>query len=552
MMNETQRTLAFVGVAIVSLLAAVFVSPSTSDPLADVQLGTEFYPDFKDPTAAASLSVIVYNDDTATIGRFSVENDNGVWKIPSHNNYHADGAERLAKTAASLVGVKRDAFQSRLASSHEALGVIAPDDEDTSRLKGRGDRLTLKDKDGNTLVDFIIGKQVEDRDGYYYVRKVDNNATYIAKLDVDLSTKFSDWVETDLLKLNRDDLNGIVINKYSIEERARSIAIVDKEENILSREKSSDPWNLNGLNPETEELDTAKINEMISSLDDLKLIGVRPKPAGLSETLKVDQSDMPKTENAFRDLLSKGFFPMQEGLLSNEGEVIASTNKGVAYVLRFGEIFSGSGLAIEAGVEADKKDTQKADGEKKEENDGDSTEGDKEEDKDGDATQGRYLFAFAQFDEAALGPKPTEPQKPAPAEEAPPAEDAKDEAEAVKKDEETAEKADKKEGEAEGDKKETAEETKPEEKQDKPDPQKEYETALAKYKTDLAAYEKKVADGKKEVAELNRRFADWYYVISQESFQKLRLSRDELVKAKEKEPEESKTPESIPKLEDGN
>ena len=48
-MNESQRTLAFVIVAVVSVVAARFAGPSgpkTSTEITDV--GTVFYPDFKD------------------------------------------------------------------------------------------------------------------------------------------------------------------------------------------------------------------------------------------------------------------------------------------------------------------------------------------------------------------------------------------------------------------------------------------------------------------------------------------------------------------------
>ena len=38
--------------------------------------------------------------------------------------------------------------------------------------------------------------------------------------------------------------------------------------------------------------------------------------------------------------------------------------------------------------------------------------------------------------------------------------------------------------------------------------------------------------GKKRVGELNARFADWYYVISDDVYQKIHLSRDQIVKKK--------------------
>ena len=48
----------------------------------------------------------------------------------------------------------------------------------------------------------------------------------------------------------------------------------------------------------------------------------------------------------------------------------------------------------------------------------------------------------------------------------------------------------------------------------------------------MTDYEQKVADGKKTVDELNERFKAWYYVISAASFDKLRLSRADLVQPK--------------------
>ena len=68
--------------------------------------------------------------------------------------------------------------------------------------------------------------------------------------------------------------------------------------------------------------------------------------------------------------------------------------------------------------------------------------------------------------------------------------------------------------------------------------------AAKKYQDDLKAYNDKIEKGQKKVKELNARFADWYYVISEENFLKLRLSRASLVKEKTKP--EAKPGETIP------
>ena len=48
-------------------------------------------------------------------------------------------------------------------------------------------------------------------------------------------------------------------------------------------------------------------------------------------------------------------------------------------------------------------------------------------------------------------------------------------------------------------------------------------------------YDQKVQDGQQRVRELNDRFADWYYVISDAVYQKIRLQRSDIVETTEPE-----------------
>ena len=45
-------------------------------------------------------------------------------------------------------------------------------------------------------------------------------------------------------------------------------------------------------------------------------------------------------------------------------------------------------------------------------------------------------------------------------------------------------------------------------------------------------YKKKIENGEKRVKELNERFADWYYVISDSTYKKIHVGRDQLIKKK--------------------
>ena len=101
--------------------------------------------------------------------------------------------------------------------------------------------------------------------------------------------------------------------------------------------------------PADEELNTAKLDDLKTALDDLKIVDVSRKPAGLSADLKKSadfsaqgrgRSCRWRRRASFSPRLRKG----QVELFSNEGEIRVDMKDGVEYVLRFGDI-AGSGPA---------------------------------------------------------------------------------------------------------------------------------------------------------------------------------------------------------------
>jgi hypothetical protein len=48
------------------------------------------------------------------------------------------------------------------------------------------------------------------------------------------------------------------------------------------------------------------------------------------------------------------------------------------------------------------------------------------------------------------------------------------------------------------------------------------------------AYDKQVEDGRKLAKQLNSRFADWYYIVSDATYKKIHLGRDDVIKKKDK------------------
>jgi len=448
-MDHTKKTITYVAIAAGLALIAWLMAPSRITPEAFLDQGEEFYPDFTDPNEATTLEVIDYDEATATANPFKVESRNGLWTIPSHHSYPADGKTRLAQTAAAVIGIKKDEFRSDNQLDHETFGVLDPLDA-AGGLTGRGRRVTLK-KDEAVLADFIIGNAIPERQGFHYVRVPGQNRVYACRMNIEISTRFEDWIETDLLELEKHRLQQVVLKDYSINERTRSV----EQRDVITVTGSNYEWDLDKT-PSGQMLDSTKFQDLLATLDALNIVGVRPKPEGLSTSLKRDPSDQQISQSDAMNLQRKGFYFSREGnLLSNEGELQCFTNEGIRYTLRFGEVVYGSGEAVTAGGDQGQQSGP---------------------------AENRYLFVTAAFDPSSI------PEPPGP----------------TNKD-----------------------------FMNKPDS---LFTEEDRKNKDLNSrhnrWEQKMASGEKRVEELNNRFADWYYVISSESFDKLHLSRRDLLTSK--------------------
>jgi len=460
-MEERKKTLIFGGVAIVLLLLAFITTPRTKTPDAFLDQGEAFFPNFVDPNEASIMEVIDWDEETGEALPFKVLFQGGKWSIPSHHDYPADGEDRLSKTAAGVIDIKKDDFRTDNPAEHEACGVIDPLDETATSLAGRGKRVTIKAENDKVLADFIIGKEIEGREGFRFVRVPDQKRVYAVRMDIDISTTFSDWIEADLLKVEKDNIKLVILKDYSINERTGTV----NQRDVLTLTKDDDTWKANKM-AATQEVDDTKMTDLLSSIDDLSIVGVRPKPAGLSQSLsRTEEGGMRIGQADLLSLQSKGYFFTRDGqLLSNEGDVQARTVDGVIYTLRFGEVVYGSGVDVSSGSEAN-QNTESGPGEN------------------------RYLFITTEFDAKEF----LEPPKAS----------------------------------------DTSFQTKADSL---------WTDADRKNKSlhdTYTEWEGKMDKGQNLSKDLNNRFAQWYYVISSESFDKINQKRSDMVKKKEEEEKSS-------------
>jgi hypothetical protein len=478
-MNELAKTGITCGVALVLAVLAAISGPGTPKSQVFDKQGEPFFPEFTDPQAATYLRVVQYDKADAAAAHFQVEFKDGKWVIPSHFNYPADASQRLADTSTMVIGIRMDKIQTERKEDHAACGVVDPEDPGSFEAGARGRRITLKDAGGKTLADFIIGKKAKDDGSQWFVRVPEQKRVYAAAMKVDLSTKFSDWIETDLMKIDPGAVWKVIMRDYRVKQDG-GMASLEINENVQAS-KPKDDWVVEGMTAE-EEVNSAAMGTMTSTLDTLKIVGVRRKPEGLTRDLKTGKG-INLTPEVMTDLQNKGFyFHEDEGLLSKEGDVYVACEDGVTYLLRFGAVFTGSGMSLETGIE-DPKAPPKA----------------------GTPTESRYLMISAFYDDKAVRPDgddDPEPADPHKVDTRPWSIWRLEQAEKKLEDD--------------------------------------HEKAVAAWHTRQAERTKKLGEkrekGRKRAKELTDRFAEWYYVIGADSFSKVRLSRKDMVKSKGKAP----------------
>jgi hypothetical protein len=329
--NETVKTGAFLVGALALVIAAAVAEPDRHAASVFSDEGEAFYPEFRDAQAVKAIEVVDYDESTATARPLKVELRKTRWVIASNNDYPIDVGDRLTKTAAALIDVKKDQVKSDLVQDHAKYGVIDPLDQKVGSLQGRGKRVTLRDAQKAVLADFILGKAVEGKAGWRYVRLPGGKRTYAVKTEADPSARFADWVNAGLLRMPVANIRKVTIASYSVNETAGTL---EQGETVV-------------LMPEGGEWKSAAAHALTATLDSLKIVDARPKPAEMARDLHTGQMQLSlETALALRRF---GFLLTQTGrVLASDGEMTVEMANGVNYQIRFGDVATTSSDAAKA------------------------------------------------------------------------------------------------------------------------------------------------------------------------------------------------------------
>ena len=565
-MNENNKTILFIVAAAACVALAFYTAPEERDPNAEgSKMGQALFESF-DPRAATGIEIVEIDEDNMVSKSIEVSQTEAGWLIkrPGKVDYPANADNQVKNVSSLLFDLRILDQAAEGAGEHANFGVLDPSKANPSDA-GIGKMIALKNNTGANLAQLIIGNEVEGLSNTRFVRKPEENAVYRVELQNvnDVTTKFVDWVEKDFLDIDKWNIKQVTFDNYEIKDGK----IAPSAKQILDYDNSE--WNLVGSNiTENEELDKEKLDNMKDAFDDLEIIDVERKPEILISSLRkgsefVDANNIQELQSSANSLIQKGFRPVNElgkdgkplsypngkpklKVVSQKGEVLVGMKDGVEYVLRFGETYRGP--------EDDENST------------GDS----------------RYIYAYARVNESLLDQPVLEPV-PAPL--AAPQADVNSSAASPTAADSNGSKGDT------GDKGEEGKPSVPSIAPPGPPPSftppspppsltppppptpeiagagdsnvsianaDAADNSFAKKKADRDAeiarikasnaqkqmeYQGKVSKAQARVNELNENLAGWYYVISNEVYEKIRLDRSDFVKAKEKE--EGEKPEEV-------
>lgn len=504
-MTEWIKTGVFAGLGLVVFVLGYITYPRPVETQVDEMIGRPLFADFTDPAKAAQLEIVRFNSELGRVEQFKVEKTRLGWVIPSRSNYPADAEQQMLAAATILIDLDVINVASDDASDHALYGVLMPDKDKLSALQeGAGVYVSFAGDGGRNLAGLIVGKKLMDDPSQRFVRIPGQDRVFTVRFDLEkLSTTFGDWIDKDLLQLAALDIDEITMKDYvaaapqtpagrQIDYRLKSDITVkaDVAEGWVAKEIAA--YRINTERSvrrlmDYEELDQDKLDELKSAIDNLEIVDVYRKPNELSATLDIDPQAANDQERT-EALIGPGLYPVKQ---SGQVELLGA----------YGEVIVG----MKDGYDYVLKFGNIASSQP---NSGDKLP--------------RNLFV-------AVRPNPD--KFPRPALETPPSLEADD--------------APPTPGGATGDAPAA----------EKPSGAQirrltaERERILKENQRKLDAWNEKRDQAVKRAKELNTRFAQWYYVISEDAYKRIHLTRADLIQENAKAAEEGFSVDAFRKLE---
>ncbi len=378
-MNDGLKTFLFLLAAVLVLIPAVFLTlPQRDTFTAQNMVQQELFPALKNVMDVASLSIREpgksggAGESGKSVG-IEVKKVEGRWILPSYSGYPANAQNRMAEVVSSLMNLEVLRVAGDDAQSRAVCGVLEPEDPSAESAAQTGRRIVLRDAQDRVLLDMILGTETEEGSGKYYVRRTGQNPVYVVEMDPSkLTTRFLDWIETDLLKVQPADISMLFALDCTLDLRAQdqTAAFNHRGQFTVQQAYMENPdWTLTsnlrmmGENlremgmPTGKTLDLEMLRHVSQALADMRICSVQRKPAEIVKAFQHPEN-ISLTEEQKQTLMERGFcvLPMNLGngsvnaLFSTDGQTHVYTKDGILYRLFFGGIAGQEVLEDFAGA----------------------------------------------------------------------------------------------------------------------------------------------------------------------------------------------------------
>jgi hypothetical protein len=229
--------------------------------------------------AIRGLAIAIWDESHSKANFFAVKRVGDGWGIASRFDYPADADVCVSKVS-GFMELQRGRLATNDPKRFSEFGVVDPVD-DKSEIhpeyrsdgrSGRGKRVVMTDSSGAILVDMVVGDHDLQSPGACFVREIGSNEVWTAKVNPDLSTCFTDYVEVDPLKIPKDNIRSLMVSDYSIDLSQRTIT----EHSAISLQKNGDQWVPEGTQPEGEKVAKDVVDKLVTAVTAIKLTDVQP------------------------------------------------------------------------------------------------------------------------------------------------------------------------------------------------------------------------------------------------------------------------------------
>jgi hypothetical protein len=337
--------------AIVLSIAAYLFYPKSADSGISSSVNKPLF-DFESKDVR-SLTITKFDSDKNESSALVLDRSlNFGWTVQSRQNYPVDSAERISKTSASLVGLVILDIASEDPNDEETYGVIEPADGIKVGQKGVGIKVTLQDRSKKELAAAIIGKAVKNNPALRFVRVPKQRIIYVCEFDPSiLTTNLFAWINPRILSSGvgtQFDIDSIKMQNYA----AASNGLIQVKKNYeFAASFNSNSWVTDtlvigdGAKDSDFVIKANTLEPLREAITAFQITDVFKKSGGLAKTLS-ERKPIPNTFQIVEPIRKLGFFiddkqtPIK--VLSAGGQLSFTTSAGLAYQLWFGNLLPGT------------------------------------------------------------------------------------------------------------------------------------------------------------------------------------------------------------------